>query len=102
MSGITHSPPQSVALVYRVVGKTHVFASDNLRGLVHVGSHDRETAFNDVISALNDHVTNAYKCEAAYRCETTYEEFCEHLDAENDLAGAFISLTLDRPEQHCH
>lgn len=88
--------PHSVALVYRVVGDTHVFSSKGIVGLVHVGSHDREQAFHDVMNALNKHVTHTYRCDASYSCAMTYEQFSDHLLLENDIAANFLEVTLDK------
>lgn len=87
--------PETVALVYRIVGDTHVFQSKGIKGLVHVGSHDRETAFHNVMDALNQHVTEAYRCEAVYKCTMSYPQFVANIDAHK-ISGRFISLTLDR------
>jgi len=87
--------PQSVALVYRVVGDTHVFTSKAIRGLLYVASHDRETAFHDVIPALNKHIAAAYSCEASYKCAMDYTTFISHVDAEDDILGNFLELELD-------
>jgi len=95
--------PSSVELVYRVVGETHVFSSREILGLLHIGSVDRKTAFTNVISRLSKHVTAAYNCSAAYKCEMSYDEFAQHIDAENDMSGNFLTLKLDeRPtERRC-
>ena len=74
--------PHSVALVYRLVGDTHVFSSSGIKGLVHVGSHDREKAFHSVMTALNKHVSHAYGCEATYSCAIGYDEFCRHVEPQ--------------------
>jgi hypothetical protein len=91
-----HGVPQSVALVYRVVGNTHVFSSNGIKGLVHVGSHDREKAFHSVMGALNKHVTHVYGCEATYRCEMSYDQFVKHVDAQDDITGNFFEVVLDQ------
>ena len=88
--------PQSVALIYRIVGSTHVFSSQGIRGLVHVGSHDREKAFYDVMKALNGHVETAYGCEATYKCTISYDDFCSHVDVENDISGNILEVRLDK------
>lgn len=93
--------PEHVELAYRVVGKTHVFSSKGINGLVHVGSHDREKAFRDVIPALNKHVSHAYGCEAAYKSTISYADFCKHLKGEDDILGGFVTFTLANPEYRC-
>lgn len=87
--------PETVALVYRVVdGDTHIFQSKGIKGLVHVGSHDRAVAFEKVITALNQHVGEAYGCEATYKCAMTYDEFVSNIGIHK-ISGRFIELTLD-------
>jgi hypothetical protein len=93
--------PESVELVYRVVGNTHVFSSKGIKGLVHVGSHDREMAFNDAIECLGRHVSFAYDCEAAYKCTMEYKQFSAHVDAENDISGNFLTMTLATQASDC-
>ena len=94
--------PSQVELIYRVVGDTHVFSSKGIRGLVHVGSHDQEEAFREVINALNKHITITYDCEAKYKCETSFNDFCKHLEMANDIPGNFLTMTLERSAQNCH
>lgn len=93
--------PNSVELVYRVVGETHVFSSKGILGLLHIGSVNRKTAFTNVISRLSKHVTAAYNCPAAYKCEMSYDEFAQHVDAENDISGNFLTLKLDEQAMAC-
>lgn len=89
-------PPESVALVYKIVGedKTHVFASRGIKGLVHIGHHDRRQAFDEVILALNQHVSRAYHCEVRYKSELSYEEFSDRVDNPQGLDGNFFLLNL--------
>lgn len=93
--------PNNVELIYRVVGKTHVFSSKGIRGLVHIGSHDRQEAFTNVIESLGAHVSAAYGCEAAYKCAISYTQFEEHIDADNDIAGNFLIARLDETSTTC-
>jgi len=88
--------PHSVALIYRVVGDTHVFSSKGIKGLVHVGCHDREEAFHGVLGALNEHVSHTYGCPVTYSCAMTYEQFSEHLAREDDFTANFLEVTLDQ------
>jgi len=98
MSHVSHSAPEKVELVYRVVGKTHVFSSRGIQGLVHTGSSDRETAFHKVIECLNAHVSSTCGLDARYRCEMTYDEFARHVDTVGDLRGNFLTMRrLDAP-----
>jgi hypothetical protein len=90
-----HNIPATVELVYRKVGNTHVFSSRGIQGLVHVGSSDRETAFHDVIACLKDHVKAAYGCDVSYHCEMSYDQFAQHIDADNDILGSFLTVKLD-------
>ena len=102
MTGNVQSPPENVNLVYRKVGKTHVFSTEGARGLVHVGSVDRENAFNSVIPALSKHITAAYEREASYTCEMSYSDFVQHLDEANSLSAGFVEFRLDHAGKCCH
>ena len=73
-------PPEQVTLVYREVGKTHVFTARELRGF-HVGSCDRKFAFEHAFSALSEHVSRLYDCRAEYTSLLSYEQFENHLKA---------------------
>lgn len=90
------SAPEVVELVYRVVGKTHVFTSRGMQGLVHVGSSDRKTAYELVIEALNQHAKVAYDAEVKYKSEFEYEEFAQHLDGGASMRANFLTMTLDQ------
>jgi len=90
--------PELVELVYRVVGNTHVFTSRGIQGLVHVGSADRKTAFHDVMTCLKAHVRETYGCDVSYTCDTTYDDFAQHIDADNNIMGNFLTLKLDALE----
>lgn len=67
-------PPSEVNLIYRNVGKTHVFTAMELPGF-HIGSSRLEHAFNKATEALNEHVSKLYKCEATYQLEFDYDAF---------------------------
>jgi hypothetical protein len=86
--------PDQIELVYRRVGSTHVFMSRGITGLVHVGSHDRKSAFTGVIDALNFHVEQAYETPAVYEAGMSYEEFAMHVDTKDDLTGNFLTAKL--------
>lgn len=87
--------PEVVELVYRTVGNTHVFSSRGIQGLVHVGSADLKTAFTDVMSCLKSHVNETYGCTVSYTCDTTYEEFAQHIATDSNIMGNFLTLKLD-------
>jgi hypothetical protein len=86
--------PEGVELVYRKLGNTHVFSSKGIKGLLHIGSVDRETAFNNVVPSLNAHVAEAYGCEAVYSIDLSYNDFCKHVDSSENVFGNFIHVTL--------
>jgi hypothetical protein len=67
-------PPTEVNLIYRNVGKTHVFTALELPGF-HIGSSKLEHVFKQATDALNEHVSRLYKCDAKYQIEFTYEAF---------------------------
>jgi hypothetical protein len=87
--------PEVVELVYRVVGNTHVFSSRGIQGLVHIGSHDRKTAYENVVTGLNKHVAETCGADVSYKCEYSYEEFAQHVDNERGLVGNFLTMKLD-------
>jgi hypothetical protein len=91
-----NTAPESVEIVYRLVGGTHVFSSKGITGLVHVGSHDRAKAFESVLPALNMHVGDAYGCKASYKFVISYSQFEHHVAADDDIVGNFLTLTLDQ------
>ena len=95
-SGIERAP-ETVELVYRVVGNTHVFSSRGIQGLVHTGSAERKKAFTQVIECLNEHVQAVYGNDVHYHAEYTYDEFADHLDSGVDILANFITLRLDAP-----
>ena len=82
------APPPEVTLVYREVGKTHVFTAANLRGF-HVGSSSLHFAFDHLAAALGEHVSRACNCEASYRLQVSYDEFERHLTG-CELTGNFV------------
>jgi hypothetical protein len=90
--------PENVEIAYRVVGRTHVFSTKGINGLLHVGSRDQETAFAKVIPTLNSHVSNAYGCEVAYRCTVDYKTFRKHLEQDSDISANFLRFKLDKLE----
>jgi hypothetical protein len=71
-------PPEQVTLVYREVGKTHVFTARELRGF-HIGSCDRKFAFEHAFTALSEHVSRLYNCHAEYKPLSSFQQFENHL-----------------------
>jgi hypothetical protein len=81
--------PDEVALVYRMVGETHVFTSTGIDGLVHVGSHDKRTAFDCAFKALSLHVSKTSGMAVEYEPEQSFEEFFDDAHAA-EITGNFI------------
>ena len=96
------SVPESVEILYRMVGATHVFSSNGIKGVLQVGNYDQEQAFNAVIPALNKHISYAYNCEAAYKLSTTYVDFVAHLEDKMLLDSNFLTVVLDSQSELCH
>lgn len=90
-----NSPPKEIDLVYREVGKTHVFIAPKLRGF-HIGSSSLEKAFGLAIEALGQHVTRLTKTPAAYQVDCTFSEFRKHL-SEPDRGDTSV-VTAKRSE----
>jgi hypothetical protein len=82
------TPPQEVNLIYREVGKTHVFTAAELRGF-HIGSESLAFAYENLAQALSEHVSRVFGCEAKYCIEGSFDEFRHHLGSEN-LLGSFV------------
>lgn len=85
------TPPSEVTLVYRELGKTHVFTAQELKGL-HIGSSSLQTAFEQAIIALGEHVSRVFGCDAEYEAELSYDDFQRHLraDSASPLSGNFV------------
>jgi hypothetical protein len=90
------TPPPEVTLIYRELGKTHIFTVAELRGF-HVGSSSRSFVFNQLAEALSEHVSLVYGCKAQYRLEVAYEEFEARLNG-GELRAPF--LIAKRAEEH--
>jgi hypothetical protein len=58
--------PERVRFEYRLVGETHVLASRDIVGLVHVGHHELAEVSGAALGALSLHVAHAYGAEARY------------------------------------
>ncbi len=93
-------PPPEVTLLYREVGKTHVFTADHdkLRGF-HIGSSDLSRAFHQAAIALGEHVSRVFGCSANYTLEISFTEFQERLGKDHDvqhiLAGGLLIAKRD-------
>ena len=87
-------PPEQVTLVYREVGKTHVFTARELRGF-HIGSADRKFAFEHAFAALSEHVSRLYDCKAQYQSILSYQEFEKHLKAPTNNGRDMMAKGMD-------
>lgn len=87
---MTHAmPPAEVTLVYREVGKTHVFTAPDFRGF-HIGSSVLKTAYEQAVIALGEHISRVYNCPASYRIERSFKEFETLLKKEDEFASNFV------------
>lgn len=77
---VQRTPPAEVTLVYRTVGKTYVFTSEDLPGY-HIGSATLERAFELAVQGLGYHVSKIYGCHAQYSTQP-FAEFEAHLKGE--------------------
>jgi len=91
----TGRPPEAVNMLYRRLGDTHVFSSTGIKGLVHVGSEDRERGFRDAFAALGEHVSHLCGEPASYRPAESYAEFSRLLAREGSLSGHVIEARLE-------
>ena len=96
--GVLHSPPSEITLVYRVVGKTHVFTALDMTGF-HIGSSSLRCAFEQASVALGEHVTAVSGMQAQYSFEPSFEAFEAHLKGKG-LIGNFVKAL--RSEQSAH
>ena len=78
------APPQEITLVYRPVGKSHVFTSPSseMAGF-HISHPSLKFAFNLAGYALGKHISELYQCSAVYEIEGSFEEFQGHLKGES-------------------
>lgn len=72
--------PAEVNLIYRNVGKTHVFTALELPGF-HIGSSQLAHVFHQATAALNEHVSKLCKCEAKYKLDYSYEGFLAQIQS---------------------
>src|SRR4051812_44705817 len=81
----TGTPPREITLVYRPVGKSHVFTATgaNMKGF-HISSPDRKVAFDLAALALGKHVGLVYGVHPVrYEIENSYDEFESHIGGIN-------------------
>lgn len=85
------SPPSEIIIVYRGVGKTHVFTSPELRGF-HIGSASLKTVFDTAPDALSKHVSLLFGSDVHYHLDMSFKEFEASLDSsEPMLPGLLIA-----------
>jgi hypothetical protein len=89
------TPPQEIILVYRPVGKSHVFtsASPDMSGF-HMSHPSLQCAFELASFGLGKHVSEMYGCEAAYKVEGNFEDFEAHLKGHSPRSN-LIKATLN-------
>lgn len=74
------NPPSEVTLVYRPVGKSHVFtANGHKMSGFHISSPVLKTAFELAGVALGKHVKTIYGIDAQYEIESSFDNFVKHL-----------------------
>lgn len=83
------TPPVEVTLVYREVGKTHVFTAPDLHGF-HIGSSVLKNAYEQAVIALGQHVSRVFDCNVAYRMDRSFKEFESLLKKDDEFAGNFV------------
>ena len=89
------APPDHVTLVYREVGKTHVFTAQGLKGF-HVGSCTLDAAFKLALTALGEHVSLLCGREVKYEAATALRDFKQHLKGDDILAPFVVANRLER------
>lgn len=93
------TPPECIDLVYRRTDGTHIFASKNIRGLVHVGHDDLETAFHNVFKALGIHVSHTYGVSAEYDCDTDFRTFVSMVESSSGFRFLHARLHASPSEE---
>lgn len=96
MATVTKTPPTSVTLIYRAIGKTHVFTAQEFKGF-HIGSSSLRKAYEQAIKALGEHVSLIYGQSVEYETRQTYEAFQRKLsgidDGDSDLFRSVVIAT---------
>ena len=96
----TLAAPAEVNLIYRNVGKTHVFTALELPGF-HIGSSMLEHVFQQATDALNEHVSKLCKCEAKYKLDYSYEGFLAQIESHTGpVVTARRASELESASQH--
>jgi hypothetical protein len=92
------NPPAEITLVYRPVGKSHVFtsASPEMSGF-HMSHPSLKCAFELASFGLGKHVSELYNCNAAYKVDGNFEDFEAHLKGDS-LRANLIRATLNTRE----
>lgn len=89
--GRSATPPAEVNLIYRQVGKTHVFTALELPGF-HIGSSRLSHVFNQAMPALNEHVSKLYHCKALYKfAPASFDEFRSQISGDSGQVNATIT-----------
>lgn len=81
----TGTPPREITLVYKPVGKSHVFTAtgSKMKGF-HISSPDRKRAFDLAGVALGRHVGLVYGVQTVrYEILNSYDEFEAHVGGIN-------------------
>jgi hypothetical protein len=91
----TLSAPAEVNLIYRNVGKTHVFTALELPGF-HIGSSMLNHVFDHALSALNEHVSKLYLCEATYKLDYSFDGFLAQIESHT---GPVVTARRSSTEQ---
>jgi hypothetical protein len=95
----TLAAPSEVNLIYRDVGKTHVFTALELPGF-HIGSSQLEHVFTQATAALNEHVSRLCKCEAKYQLDYTFEEFLAQIQSHTGPVVTARRASTGEPAVH--
>lgn len=94
MSDAIYEAPREIALVYRQVGKSHVFTSKSAEGL-HIGSSDLGYAFEWAIKGLSAHFTKLYGRPVRYETQMDYSEFeTRLLSSDEGIGGGVVFAQL--------
>ncbi len=94
MTRATVCPPETVQVLYKRAGQTHVFTSPDLNGL-HIGNSDLEAAFKLIVDAISALVEADTGATTAYKFDMSFEEFETSIRPSQD--GGVVDFNLLAP-----
>jgi hypothetical protein len=99
------APPAEIELIYKQIGKSHVFTAPSVGGFYY-GSTSLEKTFNEAAKALSMHISRLYKVHTDYHLDSSLSAFKDHLSADDEedaseLLLKNVVIATKSPEMHC-